>query len=101
LNIEESYNLKTGITEEFSDLDVEEYDESWFNEDSDPNISDVSENQDLQEIVFFTKKLHVNQIIHTALPVEYPVTSEDGLTTIYNVSGWDNYMDAFNNISFF
>ncbi|CAG8805290.1 14883_t:CDS:1, partial [Racocetra fulgida] len=37
-NIEETYNLKTGITEEFLDLDVEEYNELWFNEDSDLNI---------------------------------------------------------------
>ncbi|CAG8502319.1 37968_t:CDS:2 [Gigaspora margarita] len=92
-NIEENYNLKTGITE---DLDVDEYDESWFNEDSDLNMSDISDasnNQDLQEIAFFTKKLQVNQIIHTALPVEYPATSEDGFATIFNVNCWDNYMD--------
>ncbi|CAG8633760.1 26098_t:CDS:2 [Dentiscutata erythropus] len=88
-NIEENYNLKTGITEEFSDLDVDEYDESWFNKDLDLNTSDISDasnNQDLQEIAFFTKKLHVNQIIHNALLVEYPATSEDKIATIYNYS---------------
>ncbi|CAG8781270.1 36111_t:CDS:2 [Gigaspora margarita] len=103
LNIEENSNLKTGLTEEFSDLDVNEYSESLFNEDSDQNISDISDvskNQDLQEIAFFTKKLHVNQIIHTALPVEYPATFKDGVATIYNVSSWDNFIDAFSNIQY-
>ncbi|CAG8624721.1 912_t:CDS:2 [Dentiscutata erythropus] len=42
-NIEENYNFKTGITEEFSDLDVEEFNESWFNEDSDLNIKKLDE----------------------------------------------------------
>ncbi|CAG8823822.1 2072_t:CDS:1, partial [Gigaspora rosea] len=37
LSTKENYNLKTGITEEFSDLDVDEYNETWFNEDSDSN----------------------------------------------------------------
>ncbi|CAG8816724.1 8007_t:CDS:1, partial [Racocetra fulgida] len=37
-NIEENYNLKTEITEEFSNLDVEEYNESWSNKDSDLNM---------------------------------------------------------------
>ncbi|KAF0483179.1 hypothetical protein F8M41_023328 [Gigaspora margarita] len=64
------------------------------------DISDASNNQDLQEIAFFTKKLQVNQIIHTALPVEYPATSEDGFAAIFNVNCWNNYMDAFNNIQY-
>ncbi|CAG8797155.1 16479_t:CDS:1, partial [Dentiscutata erythropus] len=47
------------------------------------DISNVSENQDLQEIAFFTKKLHVNQIIYTALSVEYPAISKNRVATIY------------------
>ncbi|CAG8757421.1 4132_t:CDS:1, partial [Racocetra fulgida] len=35
--IKENYNLKTGITEEFSDFDIDEYNKSWFYEDSDLN----------------------------------------------------------------
>ncbi|CAG8726066.1 8326_t:CDS:2, partial [Gigaspora margarita] len=77
-NVEENYNLKTGVTED-----------------------DLSKNQDLQEVACFTKKLHVNQIIYTALPIEYPAISEDGIATIYNVNGWDNYMDAFNNVDYY
>ncbi|CAG8510013.1 11346_t:CDS:2 [Cetraspora pellucida] len=41
LNVEENYNLKTGITEKFSDLDVDEYNETWFNEDSDLDIIQI------------------------------------------------------------
>ncbi|CAG8791902.1 14377_t:CDS:1, partial [Gigaspora rosea] len=33
----ENYNLKTGITVQFSDLDIDEYNETWLNEDSDSN----------------------------------------------------------------
>ncbi|CAG8850062.1 8777_t:CDS:1, partial [Racocetra persica] len=36
--VEKNFNLKTGVTEEFSDLDIDEYNEIWFNEDSDSNI---------------------------------------------------------------
>ncbi|CAG8678966.1 7504_t:CDS:2 [Gigaspora margarita] len=55
LSTEKNYNLKTGITEEFSDLD-----------------SDVTENQDLQEMALFTKKLRAYEIIHSALPIGHP-----------------------------
>ncbi|CAG8838126.1 5587_t:CDS:1, partial [Cetraspora pellucida] len=36
--VKKNLNLKTGVTEEFSDLDIDEYNEIWFNEDSDLNI---------------------------------------------------------------
>ncbi|CAG8730014.1 27286_t:CDS:2 [Gigaspora margarita] len=75
-NIEENYNLKTGVTEEFSNLNIDEYNEAC----------DLSKNQDLQEIACFTKKLHVNQIIYTALPIEYSAISEDEIATIYNIN---------------
>ncbi|CAG8578364.1 13155_t:CDS:2, partial [Racocetra persica] len=93
LTVEENFNLKTGITKEFSDLDIDEYSDAWFNEDSNLNTSDT--NEDLEEVAFFTKKLCANQIIH-----KYPTTSEDSVVMIFNVDGWDNYMDAFNNVQY-
>ncbi|CAG8832225.1 14935_t:CDS:2, partial [Gigaspora margarita] len=98
LSTKKNYNLKTGITKKFSNLDVDEYNETWFNEDSDSNTSDITENQDLQEVALFTKKLRANEIIHSALPIKYPAISKDRVVTIFN-DGWDNYMDAFNNYS--
>ncbi|CAG8805178.1 13291_t:CDS:2, partial [Cetraspora pellucida] len=85
--VEKNLNLKTGVTEEFSDLNIDKYNE----------ICDVNENQNLQEVALFTKKLHTNRIIHSVLPIEYPATSKDDIATIFNISSWDNYIDAFNN----
>ncbi|CAG8547705.1 754_t:CDS:2 [Cetraspora pellucida] len=85
--VEKNHNLKTGVTKEFSNLDIDEYNEIWFNEDSDSNISDVNENQDLQKVALFTKILYANQIIHSILLIEYPATSEDEVATIFNISG--------------
>ncbi|CAG8451155.1 7180_t:CDS:2 [Dentiscutata erythropus] len=33
LSVERNYNLKTGVTEEFFDLDIDEYSDAWFNKD--------------------------------------------------------------------
>ncbi|RIB04503.1 hypothetical protein C2G38_2222207 [Gigaspora rosea] len=85
-----NYNLKTSITKEFSDLDINKYNKTWFNKNSDLNTV-INKNKDLKEIAFFTKKLCTNQIIYNMLPVEYPAISEDSIANIFNIDSWDNY----------
>ncbi|CAG8607248.1 15372_t:CDS:2 [Funneliformis caledonium] len=40
-------------------------------------------------------QLRVPKVIYTTVPVEYPDIFLEGVVTIYNVTGWENPMDAF------
>ncbi|CAG8577895.1 1556_t:CDS:2 [Funneliformis mosseae] len=46
----------------------------------------------------FAKKV-IPKVIYTTVPVEYPDTFLEGVATIYNVTGWENPMDAFLDIN--
>ena len=49
-------------------------------------------------MAYFTKNLGVQTVIYTTVPIEYPVTSPDGIATVFNIQGWKSPMDAFNNV---
>src|SRR5206468_1733712 len=52
-----------------------------------------------EQVAFFTKHLSVSEIIYSALPIEYPKTSPEGVATIFNVSDWSNPIACFNDVS--
>ncbi|PKB94907.1 hypothetical protein RhiirA5_386365 [Rhizophagus irregularis] len=73
--------------ETISEDEYSEKDEQNFNENEEP-------------IAFFTKYLSVPEVIHSALPIEYPKTSPQGVATIFNITGWANPMACFNDIQY-
>ena len=56
---------------------------------------------DSDAFAFFTSQLRVSKIIHTTVPIKYPATSLEGVATVYNVTSWKDYKDAFLNASIF
>ncbi|PKB95238.1 hypothetical protein RhiirA5_404684 [Rhizophagus irregularis] len=76
--------------------DIEEYNEENLIEMSENNSSSENENE---TFAFFTTQLQVPKVIYTAVPVEYPETSPEGVATVYNVTGWKNAMDAFSDVT--
>ncbi|GBC30835.2 uncharacterized protein OCT59_015971 [Rhizophagus irregularis] len=73
--------------ETISEDEYSEKDEQNFNENEEP-------------IAFFTKYLSVPEVIHSALPIEYPKTSPQGVATIFNITGWANPITCFNDIQY-
>ncbi|CAB5377238.1 unnamed protein product [Rhizophagus irregularis] len=45
-------------------------------------------------------KLNVKEVIYSTIPIEYPKTSEAGVATVFNVTGWTNQRDCWNNIQY-
>jgi hypothetical protein len=64
-------------------------------------LIDTDTDDSVQEVkmAYFTKHLGVQTVIYSAVPIEYPATSPDGIATIFSVQGWKDPMDAFNNVS--
>ncbi|EXX77219.1 hypothetical protein RirG_025800 [Rhizophagus irregularis DAOM 197198w] len=75
--------------------DDETISEDEYSEKDEQNI-----NEDEEPIAFFTKYLSVPEVIHSALPIEYPKTSPQGVATIFNITGWANSMACFNDIQY-
>ncbi|CAB5369409.1 unnamed protein product [Rhizophagus irregularis] len=75
--------------------DDETISEDEYSEKDEQNI-----NEDEEPIAFFTKYLSVPEVIHSALPIEYPKTSPQGVATIFNITGWANPMACFNDIQY-
>jgi hypothetical protein len=46
-----------------------------------------------------TDKMRVGEIRYSVLPVEYPPTSAEGITIVYNIETWDNYELSFSSVS--
>jgi hypothetical protein len=44
----------------------------------------------------FSQKASVKEVIYSTIPIKYPKTSEIGV--IFNVTGWTNPRDCWNNI---
>jgi len=44
------------------------------------------------------EKLRVGEVQYSALPMEYPPTSNEGIAIVYNIETWDSYESAFNNV---
>jgi hypothetical protein len=66
---------------------------------------ETNENNEVEDdnnaFAFFTSQLRIPKIIHMTIPIEYPATSLEGVATVYNVTGWKDYKDAFLNASYF
>ncbi|CAB4408423.1 unnamed protein product [Rhizophagus irregularis] len=84
-----------------SDIETISDDETISEDESSRLLVDDQDNNDEDEqVAFFTKHLSVSEIIYSAFPVEYPKTSPQGVATIFNVSGWSNPMACFNDIQY-
>jgi hypothetical protein len=59
------------------------------------NIEETAEMAYLPRILVYQN----SKVIYITVPIEYPATSPNGVATIFNVQGWKNYMDAFNDVS--
>jgi hypothetical protein len=51
-----------------------------------------------ETIHLMTDKMRVGEIRYSALPMEYPPTSSEGIAIVYNIETWDNYESAFKNV---
>ena len=65
--------------------------------ESEKDIDSSDENED--SVAIFSRKTQVQEIYHSAVPIEYPKTSEIGVATVYNITGWKNPRDCWNNVS--
>ena len=59
-----------------------------------------AENIDKEDeaIHLMTEKMRVGEIRHSALQMEYPPTSPEGIAIVFNIETWDNYESAFDNV---
>ena len=63
--------------------------------DTDSNGNEENE----ETIAIFSRKKQVNEVYYSAVPIEYPKTSEAGVATAYNITGWKNPRDCWKNVS--
>ncbi|GBB99843.1 hypothetical protein RclHR1_03650019 [Rhizophagus clarus] len=66
--------------------------------ESDPSES-FNDDDEIEQVSFFTKFLLITKVIHSAFPVEYLKTSPQGVATIFNISDWPHPMACFNNVN--
>ena len=59
------------------------------------NETDINENEE-EIIAIFSRKTRVKEVHYSAVPIEYPKTSEEGVATAYNITGWTNLRDCWN-----
>ena len=45
-----------------------------------------------------TESMRVGEIRYSALPMEYPPTSSEGIAIVYNIETWDSHDSAFNDV---
>ncbi|EXX57144.1 hypothetical protein GLOIN_2v1782187 [Rhizophagus irregularis DAOM 181602=DAOM 197198] len=60
------------------------------------HITDLNE-EEVDSIAVFSQKISVKEVIYSTIPIEYPMTSEAGVATVFNVTGWTNQRDCWNN----
>jgi Na+-translocating ferredoxin:NAD+ oxidoreductase RnfC subunit len=63
----------------------------WFS-----NINSSLNEEEEDSIAVFSQKASVKEVIYSTIPIKYPKTSEIGV--IFNVTGWTNPRDCWNNI---
>ncbi|GBC52700.2 hypothetical protein GLOIN_2v1773466 [Rhizophagus irregularis DAOM 181602=DAOM 197198] len=83
----------------YIELDPEyqvESDSNTIESDKDTDISDEEEDS----IAIFSRKTHVQEVHYATVPIEYPKTSEYGVATVYNITGWKNPRDCWKNIQY-
>jgi hypothetical protein len=66
-------------------------------QDESDNNSDLNEEEE-DSIAVFSQKASVKEVIYSTIPIEYPKTSEVSVATVFNVTGWTNPRDCWNNI---
>ena len=49
-------------------------------------------------INLITENLRVGEIRYSALPIEYPPTSEQGIAIVFNIESWESYDAFFDNV---
>ncbi|CAB4435516.1 unnamed protein product [Rhizophagus irregularis] len=75
-----------------SSVDINEVDIIY---EEDLIMKTITEEEENAEI-YITKYMTVKTIIlHSLTPLEYPLTSEDGIAIIYHIEGWQNVDSAF------
>lgn len=65
------------------------------------NENDSNSNLNKEEketIAVFSQKTSIKEVIYSTVPVDYPKTSESDVATVFNVTGWANPKDCWNNI---
>ena len=62
------------------------------------NFQDFVEEASDETIYLMMEKLRVGEVQYSALPMEYPPTSNEGIAIVYNIETWDSYESAFNNV---
>ncbi|CAG8832054.1 10346_t:CDS:2, partial [Gigaspora margarita] len=51
-------------------------------------------------INLITENLRVGKIRYSALPIEYPPTSEQGIAIVFNIESWESYNIFFDNMQY-
>lgn len=68
----------------------------------DDDYDSNSNNEEEEEtIAVFSQKTSVKEVIYSTVPVEYPKTSESGVATVFNITGWTNPKDCWKNVKTF
>src|SRR5579859_6684004 len=65
--------------------------------ESEKDIDSSDENKD--SVAIFLRKTQVQEIYHSTVPIEYPKTLEIGIAKVYNITGWKNSRDCWNNVN--
>ena len=55
----------------------------------------------LKNLSLFFLQTRVKEVHYSAVPIEYPKTSELGVATVYNITGWTNSRDCWKNVRLF
>ncbi len=61
--------------------------------------NDSNSNENEESIAIFSSKTCVKEVHYSTVPIEYPKTSELGVATVYNITGWTNPKDCWKNVS--
>ena len=71
--------------------------------DSDNTVESENDgdNENEASIAIFSSKTRVEEVYYSAVPIEYPKTSESGVATAYNITDWTNPRDCWKNVSWF
>lgn len=71
------------------------------NQESDDNTIESASLSDEEDdsIAVFSRKTQVQEVHYATVPIEYPKTSESGVATVYNVTGWKNPRECWKNVS--
>lgn len=109
--------MDAALFEPSFDKDVSKLNEKFFNKkrnwffytflkeyqcDSDDNTVESENDYDLNEfeesIAIFSTKTRIKEVHYSTVPIEYPKTSELGVATVYNITGWTNPRDCWKNV---